>query len=79
MTCELQSALEAAGIEWPALRNHKPFMAHIIQLVLSALKNTLGVKGRDKSYEVHECNQQFGETEPIDLEKSHRLRKEGNA
>ena len=31
MTRELQSTLEASGIEWPAFRNHIPCIAHVIQ------------------------------------------------
>jgi len=54
-------------------------MAHIIQLALSAFMSSLGVKGRTKSWEAHERNQQFGENESIDVGKSERLRKEGNA
>jgi hypothetical protein len=49
MTCELQTTLEASGIEWPALRNRIPCMAHIIQLALGAFMNWPGVKGRTKS------------------------------
>jgi len=49
MTRELQSTLEASGIEWPPLRNHIPCMAHVIQLALGALMSSLGVKGRTKS------------------------------
>ena len=79
MTCELQSTLEASGIEWPALRNHIPCMAPIIQLALGAFLSSLGVKGRTKSWEAHECDQQFGENESMDIGKSQRLRKEGNA
>jgi len=79
MTRELQWTLEASGIEWPALRNHTPCMAHIIQLALSAFMSSLGVKGRTKSWEAHERDQQFGENESIDVGKSERLRKEGNA
>jgi len=79
MTCELQSTLEASGIEWPALRNHIPCMAHVIQLALGAFMSSLGVKGHTKSWEAHECDQQFGENERIDGGKSQRLRKEGNA
>jgi len=44
MTRELQSTLEASGIEWPALRNHIPCMAHVIQLALGAFMSSLGVK-----------------------------------
>jgi hypothetical protein len=79
MTRELQSTLEASGIEWPVLRNHIPCMAHIIQLALGAFISSLGVKGRTKSWEAHERDQQFGENESIDIGKSQRLRKEGNA
>ena len=79
MTRELQTTLEASGIEWPALRNHIPCMAHIIQLSLGAFMSSLGVKGRTKSWEAHERDQQFGENESTDIGKSQRLRKEGNA
>jgi len=79
MTCELQSTLEASGIDWPALRNHIPCMAHIMQLALGAFMSSLGVKGRTKSWEAHERDQQFEENESIDIGKSQRLRKEGNA
>jgi len=79
MTRELQSTLEASGIEWPALRNHIPCMANIIQLALGAFMSSLSVKGRTKSWEAHERDQQFGENESIDGRKSQRLWKEGNA
>jgi len=79
MTRELQSTLEASGIEWPALRNHISCMAHVIQLAVGAFMSSLGVKGRTKSWEAHEHDQQFGENESIDFGKSQRLRKEGNA
>jgi len=79
MTRELQSTLEASGIKWPALRNHIPCMAHVIQLALGAFMSSLSVKGRTKSWEAHEHNQQFGENESIDIGKSQRLRKDGNA
>jgi hypothetical protein len=79
MTRELQSTLEASGIEWPALRNRIPCMPHIIQLAVGAFMSSLGVKGRTKSWEAHECDQEFGENESIDIGKSQRLRKEGNA
>jgi len=78
MTRELQSTLEASGIEWPALRDHIPCMAHVIQLALGAFMSSLGVKGRTKSWEAHERDQQFGENESIDIGKSQRRRKEGN-
>jgi len=79
MTCELQSTLEASGIEWPALRNHIPCMVHVIQLALGAFMSSLGVKGRTKSWEAHQRDQQFEENESIDIGNSQRLRKEGNA
>jgi hypothetical protein len=79
MTRELQSTLEASGIEWPALRNHILCMAHVIQLALGAFMSSPGVEGHTKSWEAHVCNQQFGENESIDIGKSQRLRKEGNA
>jgi len=60
MTSELQSTLEACGIDWPALRNHIPCMVDVIQLALGAFMSSLGVKGRSKSWEAHDRNQQFG-------------------
>jgi len=79
MTCELQSTLEASGIEWAALRNHIPCMAHVIQLAVSAFMSSLSVKGRNKSWEAHERDQIFGENASMDIGKSQRLRKEANA
>jgi len=79
MTREVQTTLEASGTEWPALRNHIPCMAHVNQLCLGAFMSSLGVKGRTKSWEANECDQQFGENESTDIGKSQRLRKEGNA
>ena len=79
MTRKLQSAYEASRIEWPALRNHIPCMAHVIQLAVGPFMNSLSVKGRTNSWEAHERDQQFGENESIDGGKSQRLRKEGNA
>jgi len=79
MTRELQSTLQASGIEWPALRNHVPCMAHVIQLALGAFMSSLQVKGRTNSWEAHERDQQFGENENTHIRKSQRLRKEGNA
>jgi len=54
-------------------------MAHVIQLASGAFMSSLGVKGRTKSWEAHERHQQFGEHESIDIGKSQRLQKEGNA
>jgi hypothetical protein len=45
-------------------------MAHFIQLALSPFMSILGVKGRTKSWEEHEHDQQFGENECIDIENS---------
>jgi len=79
MTCKLQSTLEDSGIEWPALRNHIPCMAHVIQLALGAFMSSLGVKCLNRSWEAHERDPQFGQNASIDNWKSQRLRKEGNA
>ena len=79
MTRELQSTLEASGIEWPASRNHLPCMAQVIQLAFDAFMSSIGVKGRTKSWEAHERVQQFGETASTDIGKSQRLRREDNA
>jgi len=54
-------------------------MVHVIQLALGAFMSSLGVKGRKKSWEAHQRDQQFGETESLDIGESQRLRKEGNA
>jgi len=56
MTHELQSTIEAYGIQWPALKNYIPCLAHIIQLALDAFKSSLGVTGRTKSWEAHWCD-----------------------
>jgi len=79
MTRELQSTLEVSGIEWPAFRNHILCRAQVMQLALGAFMSSLGVKDRTKSWEAHEGDQQFGENESIDVGKSQRLPKEGNA
>jgi len=50
MTRAFESTLEASGIEWPALRNHIPCLAHIIQPASGASMSSLGVKGRTKSW-----------------------------
>jgi len=79
VTHDLQSTLEASGIEWPALRNHIPWMAHIIQLASGAFMSSLRVKGRNKSWDAPEHNQQLGENESVDIRKSQRCRTECNA
>jgi hypothetical protein len=79
MTHELQTTLEAFAIKWPGLRNHIPCMAHIIQLGLGTFMSSLGVKGRTKSWEALERDQQYGQNQRTDIGKSQRLRKEGSA
>jgi len=79
MTQEQQSTFEALGIRWPAMRNHLPCMAHVIQLVLGAFMSNVGVKGCTKSLEAHERDQQSGENESTNIGKSQRQQKEGNA
>ena len=54
-------------------------MAHFIQLALGAFMSSLGVKGRTKSWEAHQRDQQYGENENTHIGKSQRLRREGNA
>ena len=78
MTGELKSTLEASGIGCPAMKNYIPSMAHVIQLALVVFMSNLAVKGRTKSLEAHECDQQLGQNECTDIGKSHRLRREGN-
>jgi hypothetical protein len=79
ITYELKSTLQASGIKSPALRNHTPCMAHFRQLALGAFLSSFSVKGHTKSWKANERDQQFGEDESIDIGKSQRLRKEGNA
>jgi len=74
-----QSTLEASGIELPALRNHIPSMAHVIQLALGAFMSSLSVKGCTRSWEANEGDQQLEENESTVIGRSQRLRKEGNA
>jgi len=79
MTWELQSTNEVVEIQSPALRNHIACIAHVIQLALCAFMSSLGGKGCTKSWEAHECDQQFGDNESIHIWKIQRLRNEGNA
>jgi len=79
MTQELQSTLQHSGIEWPALSDHIPCIAHVTHLALGAFRSSLSVKGHTKCCEAHECDQQFGENESLDIGKSQRVRKEGSA
>lgn len=59
MTQQLQLSFEEAGMEWSAAKNHIPCMAHVIQLCLGAFMSSLGVKGREKSWEAHERSKHF--------------------
>jgi len=79
MTCKLQWRLEASGIEWPPVRNYIPCMTHCIQLALGAFLSSVGVNGCTKSWNAYECDQQFGQNEHIEIGKSQRLHKQGNA
>jgi len=79
ITYEVQSTLQASGIEWPALRNHIPCMAHVILLALGAFMSRLVVTGCTNSWGANECNQHFGENHSINIGKSQRLRNEDNA
>jgi len=79
MTWELQSTFAASSILWPAMRNQTPCMAYIIQLALGQFTSSLVVNGRNKLWEAHARDQQFGENESTDTGKSQGVRKEGNA
>jgi hypothetical protein len=78
MTRELPTTLDASGIEWPALRNHIPCRAYVIELALGAFMSSLGANGRTKCWETHEHNQQFRQNESTDNGKSQRPRKQSN-
>jgi len=54
-------------MEWAVFRYNVPFMAHVIQLALSAFMTRLDVKGGTKSWEAYERNQQFAENESGDI------------
>jgi len=79
ITHKLHTTLKLSGIEWPASGDHISSMEHVILLALGVLMSSLGVKGRTMSWTAHECDQQFGANERIDIGKSQRLRKEDNA
>jgi len=79
MSGKLQGTLEASGIEWAALWNYVPCMAQVIKLAWDAFISSLSENGSTKSWEAHAHNQQFGEIESIDIGKSQRLPKVGNA
>jgi len=50
-----------------------------MQLALGSFMSSLGVKGCTKSWEAHERDQQFGENDSVNIGKSQRLWKVGNA
>jgi hypothetical protein len=77
MTWWLQTTVAAYGIEWPALSNHIPCVAHIIHQAVGALMSSLGVKGRIKSWEAHECDKQFVETESLNIGEESKTSKRG--
>jgi len=79
ITRELQSSLEASGIDWPALMYLFRCMAHIIQPASGAVMSSPGVKGCNESWEAHQCDHQFGENESVHIWKSQRLQRETNA
>jgi hypothetical protein len=45
---------------------------------IGAFMSSPNVKSLTKSWESHECDQQFGQNENIDIGNSQRLRKQGN-
>jgi len=79
MTRELQPRLEASAIAWPALRNHIPCMAHVIQPASGAFMSTFGENGSTKSWKAHAGDHRCGENESTDIGKSVGLRKDHNA
>jgi len=79
MTREPQLPLKASRIEWPELKNHIPCMALVKPLAVGAFMGSFGGKCCTKSWEAHEHDQQFGEGANIDIAKSERLQKQGNA
>jgi hypothetical protein len=70
MSRELQSIIVSTGMEWPALVNHRPSSAEVIQLAVGAFIHSLSVIGHTKSREAHECDEQFGENTSTDIGKS---------
>jgi len=79
MTRKVQWTLEFSRLQWTALRDHIPFMAHFIQLPLWPFMNRPCVEGGTKSSEAHEREQQFNENDGLHIGKNQRLQKEGNA
>jgi len=54
-------------------------MVHIIQLALGAFMRSLGVNDHTKSWKAHERDQLFRDNDSINIGKSQRLQKQGNA
>jgi hypothetical protein len=75
ITDKLPSTLEDSKIECPALRNNIPCMVYGIQLALGTLMSSVGVKGRNKSWEALDSDQQFGEYESVGIGKSQDFEK----
>jgi hypothetical protein len=59
MTRQLQLSFEEAGIDWSVAKNYIPCMAHVVQLCLGAFMASLGVKGREKSWEARQQDKNF--------------------
>jgi len=78
MPRELQSTLQASAIQLTAWRNQIPCIVHVIQLAVSAFLSSLGSRDRTKSWEAHQCDQQFGENQSVDIGKSQRIPNQGN-
>jgi len=49
-----------------------------MQLALGTVMSSLSLNGRTKSWEANECDQQLGQNESINIEKSERLRTDVN-
>jgi len=79
ITQELQSTLDASGIETPAMRNHILWMAHCTQLAWGTFMCSHSSNGCKEAWEAHECNPKFGHNARPAIVKSQRLWKDGNA
>jgi hypothetical protein len=79
MTPTLESIFGACLTKWPVLENRIPCLEHVIHLALGPFMSSLNVTGCTKSWEAHECDQEFGEDQSTEIGKSQRLWKQGNA
>jgi len=79
MTRELQSTLEASGIEWPTLRNHIPCMAHPNTAGFRCIHEQSQCKRPHQVLRSPWARSAFWREWSIDIGNSQRLRKEGNA